>query len=109
MKAMISQPMAGKTDEEIKETRERAIAFLEAQGYEVADTYFAEEFKSAKHIDGRSIPIYFLSKSLEAMSLCGTVYFCKGWETARGCKIEHDAAEAYGLHVIYEEVNYVKD
>lgn len=32
-KAMLSQPMAGKTEQEIIETRERAIAALKAQGY----------------------------------------------------------------------------
>ena len=37
------------------------------------------------------------------MSRCNAVYFCKGWENARGCKIEHDAAVAYGLKIIYEE------
>jgi len=37
------------------------------------------------------------------MSLCHKVYFAKGWEQARGCKIEHDAAIRYGLEVIYEE------
>ena len=31
------------------------------------------------------------------------VYFCKGWENARGCKLEHAVAEAYGLTIIYEE------
>ena len=36
-KAMLSQPMAGKTDEEIVAVREKAIADLEATGYEVAD------------------------------------------------------------------------
>lgn len=30
-------------------------------------------------------------------------YFCKGWENARGCRIEHDAAVAYGLEVLYED------
>lgn len=28
---------------------------------------------------------------------------CKGWKNARGCKIEHDAAVAYGLEIIYED------
>ncbi|WP_419040028.1 Lar family restriction alleviation protein [Parolsenella catena] len=28
-------------------------------------------------------------------------YFAKGWENARGCRIEHDAAVAYGLEVLY--------
>ena len=36
------------------------------------------------------------------MSLCHAAYFCKGWEKTRGCKIEHDAAVAYGLEIIYE-------
>ena len=37
------------------------------------------------------------------MSLCHAAYFCKGWEDARGCRIEHDAAVAYGLEVLYED------
>ena len=49
------------------------------------------------------IPICYLAKSLENMSLCHAAYFCKGWENARGCKIEHDTAVAYGLDIIYEE------
>lgn len=49
------------------------------------------------------IPLCFLAKSLENMSMCHAAYFCKGWENARGCKIEHDAAVAYGLEIIYED------
>lgn len=30
-------------------------------------------------------------------------YFCHGWEKTRGCRIEHEAACAYGLTVIYED------
>lgn len=32
MKAMLSQPMAGKTDEEIVETREKAVKALKEKG-----------------------------------------------------------------------------
>ena len=35
-KAMLSQPMAGKTEQEIIETRNRAIKALENMGYVVA-------------------------------------------------------------------------
>jgi hypothetical protein len=28
---------------------------------------------------------------------------CKGWGNARGCKIEHEVAKAYGVDIIYEE------
>ena len=106
MKAMISQPMNGKTDDEIVATREKAIKELEAAGYEVVNTYFDDEWYDRENMRARGvvqIPLCFLAKSLENMSLCNTAYFCKGWENARGCKIEHDVAVAYGLDIIYEE------
>lgn len=105
-KAMISQPMAGKTDEEIVAARERAIAFLKGYGYEVVNTLFTDEWYSKEAMEERGvvqIPLCFLAKSLENMSLCHVAFFCKGWELARGCRIEHDAAVAYGMHIIYEE------
>ena len=45
-KAMLSQPMAGKTDEEIVATREKAIKILEEKGYEVVNTLFTDEWYS---------------------------------------------------------------
>ena len=105
-KAMLSQPMAGKTNEEIVATREKAIKFLESNGYEIVNTLFTDEWYRQEKMTERGvvqIPLCFLAKSLENMSLCHVVYFCKGWEKTRGCKIEHDAAISYGLEVIYEE------
>lgn len=105
-KAMISQPMAGKTDAEIIETREKAIAALHDRGYQVINTMFTDEWYNKESMKSRGvvqIPLCFLAKSLENMSLCHAAYFCKGWENARGCKIEHDAAVVYGLEIIYEE------
>lgn len=106
MKAMISQPMAGKTPEEIEETRKRAIEFLKKNGYEVVNTLFTDDWYSYSSMKERgvvNIPLCYLAKSLENMSLCNVAYFCKGWERARGCLIEHEAATAYGLIVMYEE------
>lgn len=106
LKAMLSQPMAGKTDEEIVATREKAIRVLRELGYEVVNTLFTDEWYSNEAMEARGvvqIPLCFLAKSLENMSLCHAAYFCKGWERARGCRIEHDAAKAYGLEIIYEE------
>ena len=106
MRAMLSQPMGGKTEEEIVSTRDRAISFLKEKGYEVVNTLFTDEWYSRQAMNDRGvvqIPLCFLAKSLENMSLCHVVYFCKGWEYARGCLIEHEAAKAYGLEVVYEQ------
>ena len=105
-KAMISQPMGEKTKEEIITARNRAIKNLHHLGYEVVNTLFTDEWYSHENMEKRGvvqIPLCFLAKSLENMSLCHTVYFSKGWENARGCRIEHEAAKAYGLDIIYEE------
>lgn len=105
-KAMLSQPMGGKTQEEIVETRERAIRALQDRGYKVINTLFTDEWYSKEAMEARGvvqIPLCFLAKSLENMSLCHAAYFCRGWEQARGCRIEHEAAKSYGLEIIYEE------
>lgn len=105
-KAMLSQPMAGKSDEEIVAAREKAVSALEEKGYTVINTLFTDEWYSKEAMQSRGveqIPLCFLAKSLENMSLCHAAYFCKGWENARGCRIEHEAAKAYGLTIIYEE------
>ena len=104
-KAMISQPMAGKTDAEIVAAREKAVAELQKAGYTVVNTLFTDKWYSTENMEKRGVvqvPLCFLAKSLENMSLCHAAYFCEGWENARGCRIEHEAAKAYGLEIIYE-------
>lgn len=105
-KAMISQPMNGLTDEEIEKTRNKAIRHLERLGYKVVNTLFTDDWYSESSMQDRgvvNIPICYLAKSLENMSLCDVAYFCDGWEDYRGCRIEHEVAEEYGLDIIYAE------
>jgi len=104
-KIMLSQPIAGKTEEEIVETRNNAINVLQ-NDYEIVNTLFTDEWYNKEQMEKRGvvqIPLCFLAKSIENMANCHTVYFCKGWENTRGCKIEHDVAKAYGLEIIYEK------
>ena len=103
MKAMISMPMGGKTKEEIDAVFERAKTALEGMGYIVLDTRFhlSEDMMDLFGVGNR--PLRYLGESLNDMSKCGAVYFVEGWNTARGCRIEHHAAKEYGLKVLYEE------
>lgn len=96
MKIMISQPMRGKTNEEIKKEREQLVKEIENNGDIVLDTVFDTV---PKNVDEA---IWFLSKSIEYLAQADAVYFMKGWEKARGCKIEHEVAVEYGKEVIYE-------
>ena len=104
-KIIVSQPMAGFTEEQIVETRNRFLQFAEKENLEVVNTYFEDEWYSKEAMTERGvvqIPICFLAKSIEHMSMCHKVYFAKGWENARGCKIEHEVALQYGIEIIYE-------
>lgn len=100
---MISQPMNNKSDEEIKAVRAQAIEYLESLGYTVVNSYFADQYQLKDAMQVVNRPVYFLSKSIEKLADCHAVYFVSGWENARGCKIEHEIAIAYGMEVLYEK------
>ena len=111
-KAMISQPMNGKTEEEILSQRTKAMTYLYKRDYEIINNYFTDDQIKSMMLNTKiapkdynlfSKPLYYLAKSLELMAFCDTAYFCNGWENARGCRIEHEAARAYGLEIIYEK------
>lgn len=95
-KLFISQPMNGKTDEEILAVREKAIKSATehlGEEVEVIDSFFQNAPHDAK-------PLWFLGKSIELLSTADVAYFAKGWEDARGCRIENECAIAYGIDVI---------
>lgn len=87
LKAMLSQPIDEKTThEKYVATKEKATTALKDKGYEVIDMLYADDWCSEEQIQKRGvvqISLYFLAKSLENMSLCHAVYFCKGWEKIR--------------------------
>lgn len=88
--------MNGKTDEEILAVREKAIKSAEdflGEKVEVIDSFFQNAPHDAK-------PLWFLGKSLELLSTADVVYFAKGWEDARGCRIENECAIEYGIAFI---------
>lgn len=92
MKIMISQPMRGKTEKEIKDEREELVKKLQEEGHEVLGTVF-EDF------DCYASPIAYLARSIEFLDKADAVVFMKGWENARGCKIEHEIALKYGKYI----------
>ena len=96
-KLFISQPMRGKTDEQILAVREKAIASAErhlGEKVEVIDSFFkGVNFSGVR-------PLYLLGKSIELLASADVAYFAKDWENARGCRIENICAIEYGIDVI---------
>lgn len=93
----ISQPMNGKTNEEIENERNYIIGRLrENECVEIIDSFFKDEPYEA-------LPLWYLGEAIKLMSKADVVFFCNGWQTARGCQIEHDCALEYGIDTMYEE------
>lgn len=98
-KLFISQPMRGKSDEEILKEREKAIKAaqeLVGEPVDVIDSFFQSAPADAR-------PLWFLGKSLELLSTADVAYFSDGWRDARGCRIEHECAVEYGIDRIEQE------
>ena len=99
MKVFISQPMQGKTDEEILAVREQAVALVKEhypeEEIEVLDSFFRDYQPSTGNV-----ALKYLSKSLELLADADLAVFMKGWEEARGCRIENQCAIDYEITVI---------
>lgn len=92
-KLFISQPMRGKSDEQILVEREKAIKIAKeklGEEVEVIDSFF-----EAAPVDAK--PLWYLGESLKLLAEADVAYFAEGWEHARGCKIEHTCAVEYGI------------
>lgn len=48
-------------------------------------------------------PLWFLGKSLELLSNADAIVLGRGWESARGCRIERECANQYGIKIVYAE------
>lgn len=91
MKIMISQPMAGKTNKQILDERKELVRELQNEGHIIIDTVL--------DISENKSPIYYLAKSIELLDQADAVIFMKGWQNARGCRVEHFIALEYGKYV----------
>lgn len=99
-KIYISMPMAGMSISDILRKRaDHAKNAAKIAGLYDAETVIVDSLvPDADKLD----PLVCLARSIEAMATANIVYFAAGWDSARGCRIEHECAVAYGKTVIEE-------
>lgn len=103
MKIIISQVMRGLTDERIKEAREEIIRSIKEDLFpneevEIVDNYFEDYPDSTV----KNKPVWYLGKSIQKLSDADAIVIesNKALE-ARGCKLEYDVANAYGIPIYF--------
>ena len=108
----ISQPMTGKSEEEILATRQKEIdkihQLFDADGVEIniIASYIDDATRKCfeEHIgDGINWDIHWLSQSLKMLAMADMIWLCDGWEYSNGCNIELECATRYGISIMYPE------
>ena len=94
-KVFVSIPMRDKERSEIISGQKKALSFL--------SEYLSEPLMLIEtFIDDNASPLVCLGESIKRMSNADYVLFAEGWENARGCRVEHECANEYGLKIFCE-------
>ena len=108
----ISQPMTGKSEEEILATRQKEIdkihQLFDADSVEINIITSYIDDATRKHFqkyvsDDINWDIFWLSQSLERLAMADMIWLCDGWEYSNGCNIELECATRYGISIMYPE------
>lgn len=98
MKVFISQPMNGRTKEEIMKERDLIFKYLlykeNMKDLSIIDSFFEDAPEDAK-------PLWYIGESLKLMSKADLVVLAPGWDKAKGCRVEYDCAHEYGLSCLH--------
>ena len=97
MKVFISQPMAGLTDEEIKERRSDCVNTICRMYPKPHTIKFLDSF--FENYNGNAVQ--FLGKSIMLLGEADLAVFLPGWDKARGCRAEEFIAHTYEIERLY--------
>lgn len=90
--------MSGLSNKEILDKREKLIKKATKQlGEEVS---VIESFIIG--VPATANPIWFLGEAIKKLSNADVAYFAEGWDTSKGCRVEHLVCEVYGIDIMYE-------
>lgn len=108
MKVFISQPMSGLTYEKVAKVRDQAIEEIK-NIYQFFEKNDQLEIVSTTFIrDGEVIPenasrLWWLGRAIQMLEGVDVIYFCKGWENSKGCKVEKLVATEHNIGTYYQK------
>ena len=100
-RAFISLPMRDHTIEEIQERQDYIFSLLQTirkEPYRLTFTLFSDEPEEAL-----STNVWYLGRSIQALSKSDFAIFANDWTSARGCVVERIICFLYGIPVIDEQ------
>lgn len=101
LKVFISQPMHGRSKEEIETERAAVIDKFEefavtskwmTEADSIQDVNWMYDEPGTTPVANR---IWYLGRSIQKLSSADFVIFVTGWQDAQGCRVEHTVASQY--------------
>jgi len=91
----ISQPMSGRTNEEILDVRQKATQFI-SDKYPDNEILVLPSYKEQPDntYDATSA-VDLLGNAISLMARANVIYFVPGWQKSRGCQIENEVARRW--------------
>lgn len=100
MKIYISIPISGHDPEEQRAKAERFAKDIDAIYHDPINPF--DVSAPPEWLNDKEKYAYYMGEDIKELLLCDAVYFSRGWEQSKGCRLEHAAAEIYGLKIFYE-------
>ena len=91
MKVFISMPMNGKTEEQIREEMEQIKKDFAFSDSEFIDSIIPDADKKSD--------LECIAEAIKLLDTADAAFFAKGWENARGCRVEYAVCCNYGIEV----------
>jgi hypothetical protein len=93
--------MKDRTNEQILKERKEIIEKTKFMLSKKDDLVFLESYFNEDVPENVNIPVYYLGKSLKVLAEADIAVFGKGWKCGRGCLVEHEVCQSYGIKVLY--------
>lgn len=99
MKIFMSQPMNGRTEEEVFEEREKYIEIFKAENPMFENAELIDNYHKP-HAPENPTRLWFLGDSLQLMGTSDVVVFVPGWRKSNGCRVEMFCCKVYKIPYI---------
>ena len=96
MQVFISQPMAGLSELQIFDMRNKICNKFHINDEEIIENYRKDGIPK-EDVNQR---VWCLGDSIRLMAFADLVIFAPGWERAAGCAIEHEICLQYGIPIL---------
>lgn len=106
VKIFISVGMRGRTDEAILSDIQRAKDFI-MRDFTEDQVEIIHTFTTEPPEDKRRLAC--LGESIKVLGECDMCFFCDGYRCHRGCMVEQEVCNQYGIKTLYEDYDILTE